>query len=549
MKRLLPLAFLLALTSPFWDLGHPLWERDDARYAEVPREMVESGDWLTPTLNYLSYIEKPPLMYWLCAASYKLFGVNEAAARLPLALLALLGILCTWWLGSWLYSAETGMAAAVILATCAQYFGLSHVLTPDMAVSVALLWTTALILRCLRRPEDGRWAGALAWVAAITAFLSKGLIGLLLPAVWTIGLLVLFPALRKGLRPLLLNWGMPVFIIVLGAWLAAMESNHPGFLNFFFIEQHFQRFLTAKYNRPGPWYFFFAIEFAGSMPWTPLILAAILEPLAGWRRSDPRDLQLSLWVALVFIFFTVSSSKLLTYILPLFAHQAVLGARLMGRLAKSPRLERGVRCGAVAIGVVFAAACVLAPFVAPRLGLPFALPTGVLTAAMVFLTAMAATQLLLARGQFTSGGGQRALAGIALLALTAYAMPVVGTRLITDELSVKSMTRDLNARIAALDSGKSLRLLSYDFYPHGVSFYTGLPVDMINWVGELHYAKRFPQNKHRFGDDEKIWDLPIPGRRTFVILERTELRHFIRQNPPEEVRRLTQHGPWVLAEF
>ncbi|MBI4386844.1 MAG: hypothetical protein HY551_05630, partial [Elusimicrobia bacterium] len=82
---------LVALTMPFWDLGHPLWEVDDARYAEVPREMAQSGDWITPRLNYMDYIEKPPLIYWLGALSYKALGVSEAAGRLPLAILAILG--------------------------------------------------------------------------------------------------------------------------------------------------------------------------------------------------------------------------------------------------------------------------------------------------------------------------------------------------------------------------------------------------------------------------------------------------------------------------
>src|SRR3989339_38615 len=109
------LLLALVLSSPFWGLGHPLWETDDARYAEVPREMVELGDWLTPRLDYFEYVEKPPLIYWLPALSYKLFGVSEAAARLPNALLALAGLLGVWWLGSWLFSPSAGRWGAILL--------------------------------------------------------------------------------------------------------------------------------------------------------------------------------------------------------------------------------------------------------------------------------------------------------------------------------------------------------------------------------------------------------------------------------------------------
>ncbi|MFH1726470.1 MAG: glycosyltransferase family 39 protein, partial [Elusimicrobiota bacterium] len=388
MKRLLPLVFAVVLTTPFWDLGHPLWEVDDARYAEIPREMVESGDWLTPSLNYVDYVEKPPLIYWLGAASYRIFGVGEAAARIPLALLAVLGMLGAWWLGSWLYSPAVGMSSAILLGTCAEYYALSHVITPDMALSVALLWATGLILRCLRRPEDGRWAGALAWIAMAGAFLSKGLIGVLLPCVWTAGLIVLFPGLRKGLRPLFLNWGLPVFFIVIGSWFAAMERQNPGFFHVFVIEQHFQRFLTSKYNRPGPWYYFIGVELVGTMPWTPLILTAVLAPLLAWRRSDPRDRQLSLWAALVFLFFSASSSKLITYILPVFAHQAILGARLLGTLETDRGLDRWVRGFGTALGGLLLAACVIALPAAARVPLPFDPPAGLVAAATALLAAL-----------------------------------------------------------------------------------------------------------------------------------------------------------------
>src|SRR5581483_4930887 len=98
--------FLIALTSPFWSLGHALIEVDDARYAEVPREMAQTGHWAVPTLDYFDYVEKPPLPYWLTAVSYELFGVSETTARLPLAALACAGLALTGWLGWWLLSPE-----------------------------------------------------------------------------------------------------------------------------------------------------------------------------------------------------------------------------------------------------------------------------------------------------------------------------------------------------------------------------------------------------------------------------------------------------------
>ncbi|MFH1723527.1 MAG: hypothetical protein ABII00_02780, partial [Elusimicrobiota bacterium] len=146
-------------------------------------------------------------------------------------------------------------------------------------------------------------------------------------------------------------------------------------------------------------------------------------------------------------------------------------------------------------------------------------------------------------------GGRPTLAPAALLGLCVCALLVVGTRYVSDQLSVKRMAQAINERIAGLDAGTGARLLSYDTYLHGIPFYTGRPVDVVNWTGEMHYAKRFARFAHRFGDDATIRALPEPGFRTFVVLKRRELDNFLALNPAEEIRALSPHGPWVLAEF
>jgi 4-amino-4-deoxy-L-arabinose transferase-like glycosyltransferase len=546
MKRLLPFLAALALTTPFWSLGHPLWEVDDARYAEVPREMAESGNWLTPSLNYVDYIEKPPLIYWLGAASYSLFGVSEAAARVPLALFAVLGMLGAGWLGRWLFSRRVGLYAIVILGTCAQFFGLSHLITPDLAVSVCLLWATGMILRVLRKPDDP-WAGRLAWVAMTFALLAKGLISVLFPAAWTVLLLLFFPKLRKGLKPLLFNWGVVFFAVVIGGWFWAMERANPGFFQVFVIEQHFQRFLdTTKYNRPGGWWYFFPVELVGSLPWTPIMLTAVLAPLLRWQHSDARDRQLALWAVFVFTFFTVSSSKLITYLLPVFAHQAVLTARLLVRLEHDQRLQRWVKQSALALGGIFALAALILPLLVASFPLPAEVPAGVVLPAGLLLVTLAAAQFTLASSPLGSKSLKPFLR-VSILALLMCLFMSWGASTANDQISVKKMCADLNARIAQLGNSE-VRLLAYDRYLHGVPFYTGRPVDVINWVGEMHYAKRFARYQHRFGDDNTIRALPSSGTRTFVTLRAREKERFLAL-PASMPRRLTAYGPWLLAEF
>lgn len=542
-SRGLLLVFLAVLTAPFWDLGHPLWEVDDARYAEIPREMHERGDWLTPSLNYVDYVEKPPLIYWLSAASYSIFGVSEGAARLPLALLAAAGILGVWWLGSWLYSGEIGLLAGILLGTCVQFFALSHMITPDMALSVSLLWATGLILRCLHRPRDGTRAGALAWIALTAAFLSKGLVALVLPAVWTAALVLLFPRLRGGLRPLFANWGLPLFLALAGGWLWAMESRNPGFLRFFFVEQHFLRYLTPQYNRPGPWYYFAAVIVVGSLPWTPLTLAGVLSPLRRFTRAPEKDLQLALWIGIVFLFFSASSSKLPTYILPLFAHQALLGARFWTRREQGgAALWTRRTCAAFGGGLLLV--CAAAPFAIPRLSLGADHPGALGYAIIAVLGLLGAHQLVIA----SSAEVPRARAGA--LALAIGALLLGGSRCLTSRLSVRDLGTALRARADSLESeGVPARILAYDKYLHGLPFYARRPVDVINWVGELHYAKRMPRYSGRFGDDDTVRRLPSPEGRTFLVTGRRSLAHVATLVPIDAVRGLETHGPWLVLEY
>ncbi|MBI5243903.1 MAG: glycosyltransferase family 39 protein [Elusimicrobia bacterium] len=530
------LLLAIVLSSPFWNLGHPLWEVDDARYAEVPREMIERGDWLTPSLNYFDYVEKPPLIYWLPALSYKIFGVSEAAARLPNALLTLLGMLGVWWLGSWLFCAQTGLWAALILGTCAQYFVLGHFLTPDTAVSVFLLWATAAILRCLRKPEDTRWAGPLAWFAMALGFLSKGLISLLLPCLWTVLLLGFFPELRRGAKGLLFNWGVLIFVLIIGSWVLAMESRHPGFCRFYFIREQFQRYLTPRYARPGPWYYFFGVDAGGLLPWTPLAWAATMLPLLRWRREDPGRRQLALWVAATFAFFSASSSKLPTYIMPIFTHQALLAAELLGRL--DGKAARWVRRGAFLLAGISLGAALTACVLAQRAAwLP--LPQTAIWAASAFALAQAFALGTLALGR---GGPLRPAAW----ASAANASLLLAAHLGVSVLSAKALSLEISARFSPGD-----RIIAYDKYLHGVAFYVRRPVDVVNWLGELSYAKQRGADPSRFGDDDTIRRLKTgPGSpRTFVTLENKLLRHFRTLRPKKDFRRVSSFGNWILVEL
>ncbi|MBI5631155.1 MAG: glycosyltransferase family 39 protein [Elusimicrobia bacterium] len=527
IPRSLWVLLVLALSSPFWSLSHPLVEVDDARYAEIPREMAESGDWATPRLNYLDYVEKPPLWYWLGAASYKVFGVSEASARLPLALLSLAGMLGLVWLGSWAFSPQTGIMAALVLGSSGLYFFLSHYITPDLPLTVFLLWCSAMILRCLLRPADASWAAPLAWVFAALAFLSKGLVALIFPTAWAMALLILFPELRQHGKRLISPRGAALFTGIAAPWFLYMEHRHPGFLKVFFLEQHVQRFLTEKYNRNSPFYFFFLVLPAGLLPWIGPVLAGWTRV---WKSRERAPLALAIWSTLIFAFFSASKSKLATYILPVFPQLSLLAAWALEKplpvWARRLSLALGGLFLAAALAILFIKACVpgLAGLNAALAGLLLAsLGIGLLRSATTSEPALA-----LALAGFLAGG-------LSLFALLRNA----------ETLSARSLAASVAERARPED-----KVYSYGVYLHGLPFYARRPVDkLVNWTGELHYAKRYPENTGRFGDDNDLRALPAPGHRTFVVFRSFEAPHVISLVGAKNIKRLDVFGSWVLAEF
>jgi len=532
-----------ALAAPLLGLTSPLLEVDDARYAQVPAEMAASGDWVLPTLDGVAYVEKPPLWYWTAAASYRLFGVSEAAARLPMWLFGLLGVLGAAWLGTWLYSAAVGRAAAAATATAGLWVFLDHNMTLDMPVSVCLLWTTALALRAMARPDDARWAAPAAWLAAALAFLSKGLIALLLPGLWVVGLAVLFPKLRKGALALVSPVGIALAAAVAAPWFVAMQKRRPDFLHVFFVEQHFQRYLTAKYNRGAPWWFYLAVLPAGMLPWTAPFLAGLWRAVRRPFGPDFRGPALAAWTLGVAAFFSTSQSKLATYVLPVFPHASLLAAAALdeGLPPWTIKLSRalGALLLAAAAGAALAAAAGLLPAkVWPPRGLPAAARVPLCALALALLASLGAAQLAAPSTErpaaVYAGGG--ALAGVLLFLGLRLAAPLVSARDVA--LAVRAEARPQDA------------VWTYGAYLHGLPFYAGRLVDkLVLFTGEFHYAKRDRAYDERFGDDAAVAALPRAEGRTFVVLRTGERPHFQETvgGGAASIESWREYGPWSLA--
>ncbi len=339
-------AALLILLSLAWfgALGiRPLYKADESRYGEISREMVASGDWVTPRLNGFRYFEKPPLQYWATAAFFEALGTKDWVARLWTALTAIAGILLVLYAGNRLWGPPAGAYAAAVLAGSPFYVLLGQVNTLDMGVSVFL--AAALVAFLLGRML---WF----WAACAAAMLSKGLIGIVLPgaAIFVFMLLKRDWQLIRRVRPIA---GPLLFLAITAPWFIAVSVANPEFLHFFFIQEHFQRFTTEMHQRVEPFWFFLPILAGGLGPW-------LLPFLRSLKPRDDATLLLVVWSIVVFLFFSASSSKLAPYILPIFPAAALL----VGRTLAENRPARLLVVQAALLFVVCIAVVVALPFVA-----------------------------------------------------------------------------------------------------------------------------------------------------------------------------------------
>ncbi|HTO03295.1 MAG TPA: glycosyltransferase family 39 protein, partial [Opitutus sp.] len=316
---------------------------DEGRYAEVAREMVVTGDYVTPRLNGVLYFEKPPFVYWLMARSMKGFGSSEMAVRAVPAFFALAGVLITYGATRRLYGRGAGLAAAIVLGSSLLYFALGRILSLDMAVSVLMSATLFCFLQGVREPvslatgENGTkrrcfFYGLYASAALTT--LTKGLIGFLLPGAVMFFWLVIFDQWSR-LRPLYLPSGVALFLAIAAPWHVLVAQRNPGWAHFYFVREHWERFTTTEHGRFQPWWYFLPFIAVGLFPWTGCVWDAVRQALrGGWtRRRENADAGFFvIWAGLVFLFFSISQSKLIPYILPVFPPLAVMiGASLADR--------------------------------------------------------------------------------------------------------------------------------------------------------------------------------------------------------------------------
>ena len=314
---------------------------DEGRYAEISREMLVTGDWVTPRYNGYKYFEKPPLQIWATATAFNLFGIGDWQARLWTALTGFLAILFIGFTGARIYNARAGWIASLVLASSPMWVIGGHINSLDMGLSAFLIAALCSLLLAQTSPirsNTRNWMWA-CWVFMGLATLSKGVIGLAIPGM----VFVVYSITAwdwKIWKRLYIVSGTILFLAITAPWFFLVAQRNPEFLEFFFIHEHLQRFTQTAHSRTGPIYFFIPLLVLGFLPWVMQIPGAIAQAWQERNRQFSSGWLLTCWFAVIFGFFSLSQSKLPGYIIPIFPALAlIVGNRLDSNLGFSNNLK------------------------------------------------------------------------------------------------------------------------------------------------------------------------------------------------------------------
>jgi 4-amino-4-deoxy-L-arabinose transferase-like glycosyltransferase len=456
----------------------PLFDPDEGRYAEIPREMLASGDFVTPRFDGLKYFEKPPLQYWATAAVYSAVGLSEWSSRLWSFALAFGCLALTFaWTRS-LYGSAAALAALTALAVSPYFLIIGHLNLLDAGLAFFLTAAVFAFTRAQTAAPASRaerdWMLA-AWAAAALAVLSKGIVVGVLAG----GALIVYTLLERDGSP----WqrlhpaaGLPLFLVLTCPWFIAVSARNPGFAGFFFVHEHFARFLTTVHQRVEPWWYFLPLLLIGVLPWV-VPLARAVAP--AWREAPasgtgfkPRRFLL-VYAGVTLLFFSASGSKLAPYILPMFPVLAALaGAHAGGPerlVSHAARIGAGLIALVAIVGMLYSART--------NAFVPHAALLWMAAAGLVALLALLATL----RGVRLPAAAQTvAAATAAILAwqclLCAYAV-----------IPPARSARDLVAA-ARPSIGPETALYSVGQYRETVSPYLGRLLTLVDYEGELAFG-------------------------------------------------------------
>lgn len=512
--------WLIALSS-IRDLSIP----DEGRYGDISRWMVESGDWLIPRLNGLPFLHKPPLLHWLSSCLMELFGVHIWVLRLIPVSAAIITLFGLFWFVKKHVDEKTAQLSVLVLATSLLFYGSSQYINHDLLVAC---WITITIL-CLADFTLSNEKSSLffGYVACGLGFLSKGLIGILIPGMVLLPWILAIGEWRKIpklLNPLAI---LLLFLIVL-PWPLMVEHKYSGFLHYFFIEQQFNRFSSSEFNNKQPWIFYIVCLIVSFLPWLILTKFKIFSKKSKSILGQPTFILVIWWAFSCIVFFSIPPSKLAGYILPATAPLAILIAVMVNQEILSEKSIWVQRWGAIVILVPFTVFLLIAPFthILPKYQME-----GVyngLIFGLFLLFVVAALTLFTAKRKITALSSTLVVA-LSLCVTLTLSVKIFDKKNNADQMTIKSMVNS------------SSTLIFYNQYYYDVPFLlnTQKPIYIVgDWNNvkddstsmQLRDGLRFEPNKKKYLiEEDQFHSMLMSNHKLIVFADKGSLDQYLNQ--------------------
>jgi 4-amino-4-deoxy-L-arabinose transferase-like glycosyltransferase len=510
MKHIITI-LLLSYIFFFHGIGdYSLKEPDEGRYAEIPREMIELNDYVVPHLNYVRYFEKPPLFYWAVALSYKAFGVNEWSFRFPNALSAFLCVIILYFFIRRWFKEEVAFLSSLILISSFGFFAMARIVTLDMFFSLWLFLSLLFFYGYYR--EKVPFFLYVFYAALAFATLAKGPVAILLVGI-TILIFLFTEKKMSFLKAMKWGWGILIYGIITLPWLLAISFREKDFFYFFFIDQHFLRFLTTKHKRTGSIFYFFPVLFGGMFPWSLFIPRGMVSL---WRKQELR--LFFIWTLVVFVFFSVSRSKLPPYILPIFPSLSIMIGCLFHEKWKN-LIDRNKE-----VTVYIALFLILSVSAFLCTGNTFNTWIGKISTEAIdvvkglkgFLIGISLISIIL-MGLFSLK--KTNTFQIVFSTLTIFSFFIICMLLLNMKTVDRLNTTKILGNIANQKKIETDVIINYGSFEETLPFYTKTRIILASYTGELQMGSQYEDAKHYFITEEDFFKLWATDKKMLCVIK------------------------------
>lgn len=524
-----PIVFtFLALFFIFMIDARPLSAPDEGRYSEIPREMIETGDFVTPRLNGVKYFEKPPLMYWLTASAIKPLGLNEFAIRLWPMLLGLLTCLATFLFGRRFFGEKAALISTLYLGTNLFFYAHTRVLILDMAITAFMTITLLSFYWAFVDRNDikkRRILTAIFFTSCAFSVLSKGLIGIAIPGA-VIFLWIFITRNWQAFKIAFSPWGIALFLIIAAPWHILASIRNPEFAYFYFVHEHFLRYLTPVHNRVEPAWFFLGVILVGFFPWTSYLLHSLKLTLKEIS-TNPTIQFLGTGIIFIIIFFSLSKSKLIPYVLPCIPLLCLLMGWAFERINLDDRSTRIHRIFFQVLCIILAIATPILVYIHELWGRETIKPY-ILILSFTFLTSAIFMQKHYSR---------RIQGAIGVLILIIFNSAWWQA----DERSIKPLAMEFLNRYKPGDE-----FLCFKFYFQDLPPLINSKITVVDWNGELAFGMKQEDTTDWMISADKFYATYKPEKR-YYIFTRTETLDGLKERGVKDLTIIAQRGKDILV--